>query len=189
MNTANPSNHARSAIHCWWCGWYETKKPLLVYGSRFLGVISLLYAFSLLPLYQDFLAGATVVYAGIAHGLIQALGGDGSRDGATLRSGADAILTVKPFCTAFDYSWFLIAAIVAFPARFGQKLLGLAIGVPLLLVLNVLRISSLYWTGITFPWHFGFMHEQFWAVLLNFSTICCAVFWMMWIKRTNRHEN
>jgi exosortase/archaeosortase family protein len=108
--------------------------------------------------------------------LIQVLGGNSVREGATLRSGVDAILTVKPFCTAFDYSWFLIAAIVTFPARLGQKLVGLAIGVPLLLALNVLRISSFYWTGIKSPWNFGFMHEQFWAVLLNFSTICCEVF-------------
>jgi len=188
MRTAIPS-HTVSGIRRWWCEWYEVKKPFLVYVSRFLGVISLLYAFSLFSIYQNFLAGAAVVYAGIAHGLIHALGEDGIRDGATLLSGPDAILTVKPFCTAFDYSWFLIAAILAFPARFRQKLLGLVIGVPLLLALNVLRISSLYWTGIKFPWNFGFMHEQFWAVLLNFTTICCAVFWMMWIKRTNRDEN
>lgn len=177
--------HSASGIRSWWREWFESRKPFLLFGSKFLGVHSLLYALSLMPHYQNFLTRATVIFAGIADALIQALGGNSVRDGTTLLSGTDAILTVKPFCTAFDYSWFLIAFIVAFPARVSPKLLGLAIGVPLLLALNVLRISSLYWTGVGSPSNFNFMHEQFWAVLLNFSTICYAVVWIMWAKRRN----
>lgn len=189
MSVVIPAKTSGSAIRRWWMAWYGAKRPLIWYGTRFLGVISLLYGFSLLSIYQTILTQATVIYAGIAHALIQELGGDSIREGATLRSGLDAIITVKPFCTAFDYSWFLIAAIVAFPAPLIKKLAGLAISVPVLLLLNVLRISSLYWIGVRFPLNFSFMHEQVWAFLLNFSAVCLMVAWMMWVKRTGRYES
>ena len=177
------------ALPRWWVEWYGAKRPLICYSIRFLGVITLLYAFSLLAIYQKILVHATVTYAVLAHVLIQSLGGNSSREGATLLSGPDAIITVKPFCTAFDYAWFLIAAIVAFPAPSAKRMIGLTIGLAFLFFLNVLRISSLHLTGVLHPQNFNFMHEQFWAFFLNLYTVCGVVLWMVWIKRTDRHEN
>jgi exosortase/archaeosortase family protein len=152
-------------------------------------VLSLLYGFSLSQVYQKIVVQATVAYAVIAHAVIQLFDGESSREGATLRSGVDAIITVQPFCTAFDCAWFLIAAIVAFPAPLTKKFIGVAVGVPILLFLNVLRISSLYGTGVGFPENFTFMHEQVWTFLLNFSVVCLVVVWMMWVTRLKRHES
>ena len=89
-------------------------------------------------------------------------------------------------CTGFDYSWFLAAAIAAFPATIIRRGIGIVAGVVILLLLNSVRVSSLYWVGVYHPEHFALVHEQLWAVVLNIATICLMVAWIVWIKR--RHE-
>jgi hypothetical protein len=59
----------------------------------------------------------------------------------------------------------------------------------ILFFLNVLRISSLYGTGVGFPKNFTFIHEQVWTLLLNFSVVCLMVVWMIWVTRLKRYES
>jgi exosortase/archaeosortase family protein len=172
----------------WWQAWYATKAPVLRYVIRFLGALGLLYAVSLSPIYQIFLGKTAETYAGMAHSLIQLLGGDSNLAGSTLFSGQEAIVTVLPLCTGFDYSWFLVAAIIAFPAPAIRKLPGVFLGVLALLFLNLLRVTSLYWTGVQFPRHFAFMHEQLWALVLNLVSVSLIVGWIIWVKRNDKHE-
>lgn len=151
-------------------------------------MLGLLYAASFAPGYQLLLSGAAETYAGMAHGLIQLLGGDSRLSGVTLYSGQDAIVTVLPLCVGFGYSWFLVAAIIAFPGSAVRKLPGIFVGVPALLFLNFLRVTSLYWTGVRFPRYFAFMHEQLWALVLNLASIGIIVGWIVWARRKTDHE-
>lgn len=167
-----------------WRDWYGSKKPVIGYAFRFLCVIVGLYAISITKMYDTVVNQATFIIAKVAHELIHLLGGGSTLSGATLESGGSAVLTVVPLCTAFDYVWFLIATITAFPARPARKVLGAVVGIAALLILNVLRVSSLFWVGIRFPQHFAIVHEQVWALLLNCSTISLVVAWLVWIKRT-----
>ncbi len=184
-----PDNLRRpSALHRWWVAWYAAKAPVLRYTLRFLGALGLLYAASLAPGYQILLSKTAETYAGMAHRLIHSLGGSSRLAGATLFSGHEAIVTVLPLCTGFDYSWFLIAAIIAFPAPALRKLPGIFLGVLILLFLNFLRVTSLYWAGVRFPQHFAFMHEQLWALVLNLASVSLIVGWIVWVKRNDKHE-
>ncbi len=165
--------------------WYESKRPLLVYGLRFVAVMAVFYLFSLTPIYRQALAGAVLSNAQAAHAILEALGEKSVLDGATLRSHGEAIITVEPGCTGFDYSWFLMAAIAAFPAPIFGKMVGLLAGVATLLGLNIVRVASLYWVGVHRPEHFAFVHEHLWAVVLNVVTVCLMVTWIVWVKRCN----
>ncbi len=171
-----------------WRSWYETKRPLFFYGCRFVGVLIVFYLLSLTPVYQATLSGAVITIAHIAHVLMQGLGENSALAGATIRSGTDAIITVEPGCTGFNYSWFLAAAVAAFPASILHKALGILIGVAVLIALNVLRVSSLFWVGVHNPELFAFVHEQLWAVLLNTATVSLMVAWIVLIKPASTDE-
>jgi exosortase/archaeosortase family protein len=168
-----------------WTAWYESKRPMLGYGLRFAIVMATFYLFSLTPIYQQALSGAVLFDAQVAHGIMQFIGENSVLDGATLRFNGEAIITVEPACTGFDYSWFLAAAVAAFPAALFRRGIGIIAGVAALLLLNIVRVSSLYWIGVHRPEHFAFVHEQLWAVLLNITTVCLMVAWIVWIKRPN----
>jgi len=128
---------------------------------------------------------AVVFDAQVAHVIMHFFGENSVLEGATLRSNGEAIITVEPGCTGFDYSWFLAAAVAAFPAAIFRRGLGIVAGVAVLLLLNIVRVSSLYWVGVHRPELFAFVHEQLWAVLLNIATVCLMVAWIVWIKRPN----
>ena len=177
-----------SRVNRSWKRGYEAKRPLLFYGLRFAGVTAALYAISLMPAYQRGLTQATFANARIAHALIEGLGGSSILAGATLRCGGDAIITVQPFCTGFEYSWFLVAAIAAFPASLARKVPGIILGVASLLALNVVRIASLYWTGVHSPRYFASVHGQLWALILNIASVCVMVAWIVWVKPKDTHE-
>lgn len=168
-----------------WTAWYESKRPMLGYGLRFAIVMAVFYLFSLTPIYRQALSGAVVFDAQVAHVIMQFFGENSILDGATLRSNGEAIITVEPGCTGFDYSWFLAAAVAAFPAAIFRRGVGIVAGVAILLLLNIVRVSSLYWVGVHRPEIFAFVHEQLWAVLLNIATVCLMVAWIVWVKRTN----
>jgi len=165
--------------------WYESKRPLLGFGLRFVAVMGIFYLLSLTPIYRQALAGAVLCYAQAANAILEILGEKSVLDGATLRSEGEAIITVEPGCTGFDYSWFLMAAIAAFPAPILGKVLGIIAGVAVLLGLNIVRVTSLFWVGVHRPEHFAFVHEQLWAVVLNVATVCLMVAWIVWMKRRN----
>ena len=171
-----------------WVAWYESKRPLLGFGLRFAGVMAGFYLLSLTPVYKNALSGAVAFDAGMAHALLQFFGESSALDGATLRSGGEAIITVEPGCTGFDYSWFLAAAVAAFPAPIFRRVLGIVAGVATLLLLNVLRVSSLYWVGVHNPQFFAFVHEQLWAALLNIATVSLMVAWIVWVKQQPEDE-
>lgn len=168
-----------------WAAWYETKRPMLGYVLRFCIVMAVFYLLSLTPIYRQAVSGAVLTNAQIAHLLLGILGETSVLEGATLRSNGEAIITVEPGCTGFDYSWFLVAAIAAFPGSILAKVIGIVAGVSALLALNIFRVSSLYWIGVHRPEHFAFVHEQLWAVLLNLTTVSLMVAWIVWVKRTD----
>jgi exosortase/archaeosortase family protein len=172
-----------------WTAWYESKRPLLGYVLRFSIVMAAFYLLSLTPFYRKAVSGAVLTNAQIAHRLLGFLGEASVIERATLRSNGEAIITVEPGCTGFDFSWFLVAAIAAFPAPILGKVIGIVAGISALLALNIFRVSSLYWIGVHRPEHFAFVHEQLWAVLLNLTTVSLMVAWIVWVKRTDENRS
>lgn len=60
----------------------------------------------------------------------------------------------------------LLASVLAYPASWKEKLLGLAFGQPLLLVLNLLRVVSLFLIGVYIPAAFRAAHVYIWQFLI-----------------------
>jgi exosortase/archaeosortase family protein len=82
-------------------------------------------------------------------------------------------------CDAMDVCILLAAAIFAFPARWGHRIVGLLTALGSVLALNVLRIVSLYFLQIHFPKAFEFFHMQLWPLAI----VALATAWfLVWAR-------
>ncbi len=81
-------------------------------------------------------------------------------------------------CTGLFEMLIYIAAVLAFSTSIRNKLIGLAIGLPAILVFNIIRISVLVVVG-SYSWiMFNFMHLYFWQITL---IIMIATIWVSWL--------
>ena len=93
------------------------------------------------------------------------------------------LFIVVPDCGAIEVMSIFLAAVCAFPTRWRKRLLGLAIGLPVLYGVNILRLSSLAFLAAYDPtpgikwFHFG--HEYVWQAV--FIIFVVAV-WLCWIE-------
>lgn len=79
-------------------------------------------------------------------------------------SGSDLVgrtsLTIAKNCDAMDVNLLLIAAMIAFPAPWKRRFVGIVASVGLLSIVNVLRIVTLYQINIHAPRAFEFIHAE-----------------------------
>lgn len=90
-------------------------------------------------------------------------------------------------CVGFLPVALLTISIFAYPGRSRFKFPGLALGLPLLLSLNLLRLVCLFYIGVYFPSAFGFAHAVIWDSLMMLATFGLWLVWIKW-KEEKLHE-
>jgi exosortase H (IPTLxxWG-CTERM-specific) len=145
----------------------------------------LLFGFGLLPTppVQSADVALSRALVGISHGLVLASGGHATRDGAILRAPGGFAVEMRDGCNAVNVGILLWSAILAYPAPWKMKALGLMAGSVIVQALNILRFISLFYLGqYSMSW-FDFAHSYLWESLLTLDTM--VVFWL-WVNRVTR---
>jgi exosortase H (IPTLxxWG-CTERM-specific) len=88
-------------------------------------------------------------------------------------------------CNAVNVTILLWSAMLAFPAVWKQKAVGLLAGSLIIQVLNIVRFISLYYIGLYSMSWFDFAHAYLWESLLILDTM--VVFWL-WVHMVSRSE-
>ena len=88
-------------------------------------------------------------------------------------------ITIEAGCNAVEACIVLIAAILAFPAPWRYKVLGVAIGILAVQGVNILRIISLFYLGQWRMDAFEFAHLYLWQALIMLDVL---VVWLIWIR-------
>lgn len=88
-------------------------------------------------------------------------------------------------CTAVFSVAIYAAAVLAYPVRLRSKLLGLAAGVVLLVLVNQVRLVSLLYVGSRFPDVFEFSHHVVGQSLIVFFTL---LLWLAWASRAGERR-
>jgi exosortase H (IPTLxxWG-CTERM-specific) len=108
-----------------------------------------------------------------------ALGAPVTSFGPVLSVGAFAV-EIRNNCNAVYEAGLLVAAVWAYPASAREKLLGTAVGVGVLYVINLVRVVSLLGIGVLArPW-FDVAHLYVWQALFFAAVAAC---WFGWILR------
>jgi len=86
-------------------------------------------------------------------------------------------------CDALEPTAAFAAAVVASPVAFGRKIPGLIVGIIGLLLVNLIRIVTLFFIGEYFPGALDIMHYDIWQAAF---IVLAIVFWAIWVQLATR---
>lgn len=86
-------------------------------------------------------------------------------------------VSIEAGCNGLEAFIILIAAVMAFPASWKDKLIGLVAGFFAIQILNVVRVISLFYIGQWNKEIFDFAHHYVWQALIMLDVL---VFWLLW---------
>lgn len=88
-------------------------------------------------------------------------------------------VSIEPGCNGIEACIVLFAAVIAFPAAWRHKLIGLALGFVAVQGLNVVRVISLFYLGQWNTQVFNFAHEYLWQALIMLDVL---IVWLLWVR-------
>lgn len=96
---------------------------------------------------------------------------------------------IEAGCNGVEACIILIAALLAYPASWRTRLVGLAIGLVAVQAVNLLRIISLFYLAQWSKPVFEFAHLYLWQALIMLDVVVVWLLWMRWATRERyRHE-
>ena len=161
-------------------GWLISKKPVLGFVLLFAILMGLFYAVTFIPYVNKTAFPAYMRFNAQASAVILNVFGEGSNTNGTVVASPRFRVDIRHGCDAIEPSALFIAAVLAFPASLGSKLPGLLIGTLVLAVINLVRIVTLFYTGIYFPRAFEAVHVDVWQPIFILLSLTFWVVWAWW---------
>ena len=152
-------------------------KPRIIFVTKFVVAMIVLYAVVALNQVNDrVIVPFTVIVARSSAILLRLFESGVDVTGTVIRSSRFA-LDVHNGCNGVEAAILLAAAILAFPATLRSRLLGLGVTVIAIEVLNLVRLSSLFWLGEHHRRIFDLFHIAVWQSLVILAAIAMFVLW------------
>jgi exosortase H (IPTLxxWG-CTERM-specific) len=147
----------------------------------FLLLQAALFGAELSPWAQEYLVIPwTNQLAGISAYLVTLFDPNVAASGKILRSTANNFaVSIEAGCNGVEATIVLLAAILAFPAPWKNKLIGLAAGTIAVQALNVIRVISLFYLGQWDFQVFEWAHLYVWQALIMLDVL---VVWLVWVR-------
>jgi exosortase H (IPTLxxWG-CTERM-specific) len=92
-------------------------------------------------------------------------------------------LAIKAGCNGVEAAMILIAAMLAFPAPWRYRVIGILVGLTAVQLLNIVRVISLFYLGQWSMKAFEWAHFYVWQALIMLDVL---VVWMIWIRSLPR---
>jgi exosortase H (IPTLxxWG-CTERM-specific) len=153
----------------------------------FLVLLAVLFGLELTPPAQHFLVMPwTSTLARIAAGIVTLFDPDVTATANVLRSASSNFaVSIEAGCNGVEATLVLLAAMLAFPASWRRKALGLTAGVVAVQGLNVVRVISLFYIG---QWNrdvFEWAHLYVWQALIMLDVL---IVWLLWVRTLPRSD-
>lgn len=100
-----------------------------------------------------------------------------------------AVMEVKFGCNGLEAILLYVAAVLAYPAKWKTRLLGIVAGSTLLQVLNIIRIGVLAWVLENEREHFALMHEYVTQSIMIALAFIIFLIYLQAVDKTNAHPN
>jgi len=141
------------------------------------------YALTFIPLLnRKALPGLQIVNAKVSTAILNVFGEGASAMETTIASHRYSV-NIAHGCDAIEPAALFVAAVLAFPASMRSKFPGLFLGTALLLTLNLVRIISLFYTGVYWPRAFETMHVDVWQPAFIVLSLFFWVVWALWATK------
>jgi exosortase H (IPTLxxWG-CTERM-specific) len=90
---------------------------------------------------------------------------------------------IEPGCNGVEACIVLIAAVVAFPSSWRNKIIGIVFGVIAIQAVNILRIISLFYLAQLDQSLFEFAHLYLWQALIMLDVLIVFLFWVGFVNK------
>ena len=97
-------------------------------------------------------------------------------DGVYVNFGSAEFMIIAE-CTGYTAMALFLSVVVAYPSSIREKLLGLAIGFPLILAFNMFRLVVMAVIMAYRPQYFEVAHLYFWQVALIMFVVAIVILW------------
>lgn len=104
------------------------------------------------------------------------IGQDITMTGTIIRGERFAV-NIRNGCNGVETMIIFLAAVLAFPAPWKARLVGLALGLLAIQAVNLVRVVALYLTGVYFPEAFDTSHTVVWQTVVILFGVLLWVFW------------
>jgi exosortase H (IPTLxxWG-CTERM-specific) len=157
--------------------------------ARFIGifilVLSVLFGLEMLePVHVLIVEPFTGFIAALSAWLITPFDDSVIAYGRVLRDGSTGFaVSIEAGCNGVEASIVLIAAVLAFPATWVQRLQAITLGFLAIQVANLLRIISLFYVG---QWDidiFNWVHLYLWPVLIMLDVLVVFILYLRYISK------
>ena len=151
----------------------------------FIVLLAVLFGLELTPWGQAYVAVPwTNALAAISTSIVTLFDPNVVASGKVIRSSSNGFaVSIEAGCNGVEATLVLFAAMLAFPAPWRHKLLGLAVGTLAVQLLNIVRVISLFYIG---QWNFDvfeWAHLYVWQALIMLDVL---VVWLIWVRRVPR---
>lgn len=153
----------------------------------FIVVLAVLFGLELTPWAQQHLVQPwTQLLATTSAWLMTLFDADVLTYGRVLQSKATGFgVSIEAGCNGIEATLMLVAAVLAFPAPWRLKLIGVLAGFVAIQSVNVVRVISLYYLGLWNTQVFEFAHLYLWQALIMLDVL---LVWLLWIRAVARRS-
>lgn len=92
-------------------------------------------------------------------------------------------VSIEAGCNGIEATIVLIAAMLAFPASWRLKLIGIGIGILAIQIMNLLRIITLFYLGQWSQTAFEWAHLYIWQSLIILDVLVVFLIWLRYLPR------
>ena len=122
----------------------------------------------------------TDTLAHISAGLIMPFDAHVAASGKILQSTSNGFaVSIEAGCNGIEAAIILIAAMLAFPAPWKHRAIGIVVGLSAVQVLNIVRVISLFYLGQWNMKAFEWAHLYLWQALIMLDVL---IVWLVWIR-------
>ncbi|MEL7060866.1 MAG: exosortase H [Acidobacteriota bacterium] len=86
-------------------------------------------------------------------------------------------VNIKNGCNGVETMIIFLAAVVAFPATWKAKAIGLTVGIVAIQAVNLIRVVALFLTGVYWPSLFDSSHTVIWQTIVILFGVLLWIFW------------
>ncbi|MDQ3141987.1 MAG: archaeosortase/exosortase family protein [Bacteroidota bacterium] len=156
--------------------------PIVRFFIAFIGLLIVFYVFYYSALYTEILMPPYLNFlAGLSTKIINLFGFHAEVEADKIIS-ADFGVSIKGGCDGMEATALYLIAIVALPLiSTKHKLIGIASGLVILFMLNIVRIVGLFFAGIYWPAGFEFLHLQGGVIVFIMIAVILWLIWANWV--------
>ena len=144
---------------------------------RFAVILAVLYLpLTLQPVDARVIVPFSRAIAVASGAILNAFGQHVTVSGVVLTAGSDAV-SIQNGCNGIEAVVFLIAAILAFPATWRQRVAGLVAAIALIQILNLVRVVTLFLINRYKPNLFELFHLAIWQTVIGGAAIALFYVW------------